>query len=141
MCSSDLFAASRWKMERVVKTILAEHRSRDSTKSDSDETGKRARKIERLQDEARKTRPWLKDNPTGRQGAGKATRLSNRTDKGAAKMAADKGVVQGHCGVAVDEQHQIIVEAQAHLVLVAGRCVIRLRGVGWLYARRHEKWP
>ena len=40
---------------------------------------------------------------------------SNRTDNESAKMATDKGVIQGYTGVAaVDAKHQIIVEAQAH---------------------------
>ena len=40
---------------------------------------------------------------------------SNRTDNESAKMATDKGVLQGYTGVAaVDAKHQIIVEAQAH---------------------------
>ena len=42
-------------------------------------------------------------------------RKSNRTDNDSAKMATGKGVIQGYTGVAaVDDQHQIIVEAQAH---------------------------
>jgi hypothetical protein len=42
-------------------------------------------------------------------------RKSNRTDNDSAKMATDKGVIQGYTGVAaVDSAHQIIVEAQAH---------------------------
>jgi len=47
---------------------------------------------------------------------GKGTiRKSNRTDPDSAKMATSKGVIQGYCGVAaVDDAHQIIVEAQAH---------------------------
>ena len=40
---------------------------------------------------------------------------SNRTDHESAKMATDKGVIQGYTGVAaVDAKHQIIVDAQAH---------------------------
>ncbi len=40
---------------------------------------------------------------------------SNRTDNESAKMATDKGVIQGYTGVAaVDAKHQIIVDAQAH---------------------------
>jgi len=38
----------------------------------------------------------------------------HRTDNDSAKMATDKGVIQGFCGVAaVDAKHQIIVDAQA----------------------------
>lgn len=44
-----------------------------------------------------------------------AIRKSNRTDNASAKMATGKGVIQGYTGVAaVDDTHQIIVEAQAH---------------------------
>ena len=40
---------------------------------------------------------------------------SNRTDNESAKMATDKGVIQGYTGVAaVDGLCQVIVEAQAH---------------------------
>ena len=42
-------------------------------------------------------------------------RKSNRTDNDSAKMATAKGVIQGYTGVAaVDDKHQIIVEAPAH---------------------------
>lgn len=42
-------------------------------------------------------------------------RLSNRTDNDSAKMATEKGVVQGYTGVvAVDSKAQIVVEAHAH---------------------------
>jgi hypothetical protein len=42
-------------------------------------------------------------------------RKSNVTDNDSAKMATDKGVIQGYCGVAtVDAEHQVIVDAQAH---------------------------
>lgn len=42
-------------------------------------------------------------------------RLSHRTDNESAKMATGKGVTQGYTGVAaVDDKHQIVVEAQVH---------------------------
>jgi Transposase DDE domain len=42
-------------------------------------------------------------------------RQSNRTDNQSAKMATDKGVIQGYTAVAaVDHKHQIIVAAQAY---------------------------
>jgi hypothetical protein len=60
-------------------------------------------------------RQWLRDNPEDRRGANGKVRKSNRTDNESAKMATDKGVLQGYTGVAaVDSQCQIIVEAQAH---------------------------
>ena len=56
-------------------------------------------------------------NPKDRRGTGKrgGVRLSNRTDRESAKIATSKGVIQGYTGVAaVDAQHQIIIDAQAH---------------------------
>ena len=42
-------------------------------------------------------------------------RLSNRTDNESAKMATDKGVIQGHAGVVTaDARAQIVLDAQAH---------------------------
>ena len=65
--------------------------------------------------EAAKIRDWLKEHPHDRKSAKGKERLSNRTDNESAKMPTDKGVVQGYTGVAaVDERHQIIVDAQAH---------------------------
>ena len=45
----------------------------------------------------------------------RATGRTNRTDNESAKLATDKGVIQGYTGVAaVEAKHQIIVDAQAH---------------------------
>ena len=63
----------------------------------------------------RSMREWLAANPDDRRGVKGAIRKSNRTDNESAKMATGKGVIQGYTGVAaVDDAHQIIVEAQAH---------------------------
>jgi hypothetical protein len=60
-------------------------------------------------------RQWLSANPDERRGAKGKVIKSNRTDPDSAKMATSKGVIQGYTGVAaVDDRHQIIVEAQAH---------------------------
>jgi hypothetical protein len=39
---------------------------------------------------------------------------SNRTDNESAKLATDKDVIQGYCGVAAVDATQIIVKASAH---------------------------
>jgi hypothetical protein len=71
--------------------------------------------IERLQRDAKQLREWLEANPNDRIGKRGGVRLSNRTDNASAKMATDKGVVQGYTGVAaVDEKAQVVVVAQAH---------------------------
>ncbi len=68
-----------------------------------------------LSRDAAKLRQWLKAHPEDRRGAQDSIRKSNRTDNESAKMATDKGVIQGYTGVAaVDARCQIIVEAQAH---------------------------
>lgn len=103
------------KMETAARALLAKHRAVDATPVDEQETTPATRKIERLQREARQVRDWLARNPHDRKGARGSVRLSNRTDNESAKMATGKGVIQGYTGVAaVDEQAQIIVDAQAH---------------------------
>jgi len=75
--------------------------------------GRELKRIERFKTDAKKIRHWLKHHREDRKGPKGAIRKSNRTDNDSAKMATDKGVIQGFCGVAaVDAKHQIIVEAQ-----------------------------
>ncbi|MDO8597464.1 MAG: transposase, partial [Sulfuricaulis sp.] len=103
------------KMETAARKMLAQHHAADAAPQGEHEAARQARKLERLQQEARQLRDWLAANPADRKGAKGAVRLSNRTDNESAKMATGKGVIQGYTGVAaVDEAAQIIVEAQAH---------------------------
>lgn len=103
------------KMERAVEQMLAKQRDNDAAATDPALQPREQRHIERLQAEAQKMRDWLKQHPQERKSAKGKERLSNRTDNESAKMPTDKGVVQGYTGVAaVDEKHQIILEAQAH---------------------------
>ncbi len=104
------------KMVRVVQRILARHRQEDLTPTYEPSLRRReVRQIERLKQEAAKLRTWLQAHPEDRKGVRGSIRKSNRTDHESAKMATGKGVLQGYTGVAVvDEQHQIIVAAQAH---------------------------
>ncbi|MDA3877229.1 MAG: IS1182 family transposase [Halothiobacillus sp.] len=101
------------KMEKAATQMLARHRDMDS--HPEAETDREIRTLERLQREAKQLRDWLAAYPKDRKGAKGAVRLSNRSDNESAKMATSKGVIQGYTGVAaVDEKHQIIVDAQAH---------------------------
>ena len=103
------------KIEVEVKKMLARHRDADDQALEPNVAEKEAKRIERLQKDAAQMRQWLKDNPEDRRGAKGSIRKSNRADNESAKMATDKGVIQGYTGVAaVDSAHQIIVEAQAH---------------------------
>ncbi|MGB8433583.1 MAG: transposase [Burkholderiales bacterium] len=104
------------KMERAVSAMLQRHRSEDAAGGVEPSLREReAQQIERRGQEAAQGRRWLKAHPKDRPGARRAIRKSNLTDNESAKMATAKGVIQGYTGVAaVDERHQIIVEAQAH---------------------------
>jgi len=109
------FQRQAHKMEAAAKAMLARHRENDSLAVEPDLIEKEARQIERLDQEAARTRQWLAANPEDRKGAKGKVIKSNRTDNESAKMATSKGVIQGYVGVAaVDGRHQIIVEAQAH---------------------------
>ena len=103
------------KMQKAVEQMLAKHRDNDGASADPQLKAREQRQIERLKSEAVKIGEWLKEHPHDRKSAKGKQRLSNRTDNESAKMPTDKGVVQGYTGVAaVDEKHQIILEAQAH---------------------------
>lgn len=108
------FLAKANKLERVAKQMLDRHQVNDAAGREGAED-KIAARIQRMTEEAGKIRSWLAANPKDREGSRGSIRKSNRTDNESAKMATDKGVIQGYCGVAVvDACHQVIIEAQAH---------------------------
>jgi hypothetical protein len=73
------------------------------------------RQLERLNHEAQRIERFLAQHPEDKAGSRGAIRKSNVTDNESAKMATDKGVIQGYAGVAtVDARHQVIMDAQAH---------------------------
>ncbi len=105
------------KIEARVAKMLETHRERDAQgeAADAAEAQRRARRIERLNAQAERIRHWLGEHPQDRRGPRNTIRQSNRTDSDSAKMATSKGVIQGYTAVAaVDDKHQVIVEAQAH---------------------------
>jgi transposase len=103
------------KYEAAAQVMLERHRESDAKSVEPDLAVKAHKRIERLDWEASQTRAWLQENPNDRRSAKGRIRKSNRTDIDSAKMATSKGVIQGYTGVAaVDDRHQIIVEAQAH---------------------------
>ena len=103
------------KMEAAAQDMLARHRENDALPVEPDLAEKEARTLARLTKEVAQLRHWLSDHPEDRKGAKGKVIKRNRTDNDSAKMATSKGVIQGYCGVvAVDDKHQIIVEAQAH---------------------------
>ncbi len=103
------------KLEAAATVMLQRHREQDERPVEPDLQAKEQERLESLQREAGQLRDWLAANPEDRIGPSGAIRKSNRTDNESAKMATSKGVIQGYTGVAaVDEKHQVIVEAQAH---------------------------
>ena len=109
------FERQAGKLEAAVEGMLARHREQDVQTTEPDLQATQTKRIERLKSDAAQLRKWLAEHPDDRQGAKGSVRKSNRTDNDSAKMATAKGVIQGYTGVAaVDDQHQIIVEAQAH---------------------------
>jgi transposase len=109
------FLARAEKMERAARLMLERHCANDEHPGPEDPGGKAAARIARLKREAAQIRDWLATHPADRKGPTGGLRKSNLTDNDSAKMATDKGVIQGYCGVAaVDGAHQVIVEAQAH---------------------------
>jgi transposase len=130
------FLARARKLERTVKVMLDRHRTNDDNASPEDPNGKSAARIERMKREAAQIRSWLKAHPDDRTGPSGGLRKSNLTDNESAKLATDKGVIQGYSGIAVvDAAHQVIIEAQAHgtgseqalLLPVLDACVDQLR--------------
>ena len=102
------------KLEKAAKAMLARHREEDA-KMETPMEAKDAKRVARLQRDAKQMRGWLKVNPADRKGAKGGIRKSNLTDNESAKMATSKGVIQGYCGVAVvDAKHQIVMGAEAH---------------------------
>jgi transposase len=98
------------RLEAAVKRMLETHREEDETIKPRTSTADR---IARLQGEARRIRAFLATHAERRSAKG-ALRKSNVTDNDSAKMATQKGVIQGYTAVAaVDEHAQIIVAAHA----------------------------
>ena len=107
------FLAQAAKLEQAAKRMLDRHRGNDVDVRDDED--RQTARIERMTREAAQIRAWLAEYPEDRAGSRGAIRKSNRTDNASAKLATDKGVIQGYCGVAVvDAAHQVIVEASAH---------------------------
>ena len=103
------------KLEAAAQTMLDRHRATDAAELEPDVAAKTTARIARLTKDARQLREWLASHREDRRGPTGGLRKSNRTDNASAKMATDKGVIQGYTGVAaVDAKHQIIVEAKAH---------------------------
>jgi transposase len=102
------------KYDTAAKKIVARHRGRDDKEKLSPMAQQDHKKLATFKRKIKKIKEFLKAHdknigPSGNE------RKSNITDPDSAKMSTSHGVIQGYNGIAVvDEQHQIIVHAQAH---------------------------
>jgi transposase len=103
------------KTEQAVQVMLERHREEDARGLEPSLREREIAQCDRLSSSAKQIRTWLREHPEDRCGVSGRAIKSNRTDNESAKMATDKGVIQGYSGIAVvDAAHQIVVEAQAH---------------------------
>jgi len=102
------------KMLDAAQAMLRRHQAADGAPEPTLPV-REQRHIEKLAHEAQRITRFLAEHRHDKTGARGGVRKSNVTDNDSAKMATDKGVIQGYCGVAtVDAEHQVIVAAQAH---------------------------
>lgn len=92
------FLARAEKLERAVKAMLDRHRANDDDRSPEDPNGKALARLQRMRREAAQIRTWLASHPADRKGPTGGLRKSNLTDNESAKLATDKGVIQGSAG-------------------------------------------
>ena len=101
------------KMEAAMAKVIKQHEASDA--QGALPSARVSRRMQRLERDVAQIRGWLEEHPEDRKGPKNTLRQSNRTDNQSAKMATNKGVIQGYTAVAaVDQKHQIIVAAQAH---------------------------
>ncbi|MEM8661515.1 MAG: IS1182 family transposase [Pseudomonadota bacterium] len=109
-------ASKRKKIQQQIRHCLKEHKRLDGRKPREKE---RKRRLEQsaatLEKHFKRIDDFLK-TASPRMGEGKQRKevKSNITDNESAKMTTSKGTIQGYNGIAaVDQKHQVIVEAQA----------------------------
>lgn len=99
------------RLEQAADKIMALHQAQDKHGADDALEPKRQARIEALRKEAARTREFLASNPQRKNRKGQELK-TNVTDSESAKMATNKGVIQGYAAqAAVDSAHQIIVAA------------------------------
>ncbi len=102
-------------IEKKVAEVIKEHRKRDRHQRKTSDTEKERRKkrIQRLENKAKRIEKFLTAQSPKIGSQGKEIQ-SNVTDNESAKMATSHGVIQGYnANAMVDESHQVIVQAEA----------------------------
>jgi transposase len=101
------------KMRNAIGYILRKHRDADYKESITDQRQREERYINKLNTQIEKVEDFLKENKDKIGKQGKPIK-SNITDNESGYMKTSKGVIQGYDAVvAVDDQDQIIVHAEA----------------------------
>ena len=99
------------RLDKAAHKILALHQAQDKGGADQGLEPKRQVQMEALRKEAARTREFLASSPPRQNRKGQELK-TNITDPQSAKMATNKGVIQGYAAqAAVDASHQVIVAA------------------------------
>jgi transposase len=99
------------RLDKAADKILTLHQAQDKQGAIEALEPKRQAQVEALRKEAARTREFLNKTPPRQNRKGDELK-TNITDPQSAKMATNKGVIQGYAAqAAVDSAHQIIVAA------------------------------
>ncbi|TAH10886.1 MAG: hypothetical protein EAZ11_11095 [Curvibacter sp.] len=99
------------RLDKAADKILALHQAQDKAGATEALEPKRQAQMEALSKEAARTREFLASSPPRQNRKGQELK-TNVTDSQSAKMATNKGVIQGYAAqAAVDSAHQVIVAA------------------------------
>jgi len=99
------------RLDKAAGKLVELHQAQDSQTAQPTPDTKRLARIEALRKEAERTREFLATNGKRLNRKGQELK-TNVTDPDSAKMATNKGVIQGYAAqAAVDAEHQVIVAA------------------------------
>ena len=99
------------RLDKAADKILALHQAQDKAGAQEPLEAKRQARVEALREEAARTRAFVAQNPKRLNAKGQELK-SNITDPDSAKMATNKGVIQGYAAqAAVDSANQVIIAA------------------------------
>lgn len=99
------------RLDKAADKILTLHQAQDKAGAQEALDAKRQARIDALRQEAARTRAFVSQSPK-RLNSKDQELKSNITDPDSAKMATNKGVIQGYAAqAAVDSAHQVIIAA------------------------------
>ena len=99
------------RLDKAADKIVSLHQSQDMSTQEEPLQAKRQARIDALRKEAARTRAFVATTPKRLNHKGEELK-SNVTDPESAKMATNKGVIQGYAAqAAVDSANQIIIAA------------------------------